>query len=155
MVKSVFIYLIYPHCSWIELNWSILFTRRHSSADFETTQVNCFPSVMWCFGLLIVPRLTLIPNVWEMLEGFVPNLTDRSQIVVKSGKSMRRFGRTYVIPPVATGTTNRLQRLREESFCVKGPMLFNSLPSHLRKIHIKSRCQFYYFGCEISHLASS
>ena len=77
--------------------------------------------------------------VWKMLEGLVPNLTDRSQIV---GKSTLRFGRTCVVPPVATGTTNRLQRLREESFCVKGPMLFNSLPSHLRNMSGVSHTEF-------------
>ena len=77
--------------------------------------------------------------IWKMLEGLVPNLTGRSQIVEKS---TLRFGRTCVVPPVATGTTNRLQRLREESFCVKGPMLFNSLPSHLRNMTGVSHIEF-------------
>ena len=76
--------------------------------------------------------------VWKMLEGLVPNLTGRSRIVKKN---TLRFGRTCVVPPVAAGT-NRLQRLREGSFCVKGPMLFNSLPSHLRNMTGVSHIEF-------------
>ena len=77
--------------------------------------------------------------VWKMLEGLVPNLTGRSQIV---GKNTFRFGRTCVVPPIATAAKNRLQRLRERSFCVKGPMLFNSLPSYLRNMTGVSHIEF-------------
>ena len=73
----------------------------------------------------------IIIYVWKILEGLVPNLTGRSQIVEKS---TLRFGRTCVVPLIATAAKNRLQRLREGSFCVKGPNLFNSLPSHLRNM---------------------
>ena len=66
--------------------------------------------------------------MWKILEGMVPNLTGRSQI---KEKSTFRFGRTCVVPPVATAAKTCLQRLCETSFCVKGPKLFNSLPSHL------------------------
>ena len=69
--------------------------------------------------------------VWKMLEGIVPNLTDRSQVVAKQSL---RFGRMCVIPPVSTSSKNKLQRLREGSFCVNGPRLFNALPSHLRNL---------------------
>ena len=58
------------------------------------------------------------------------------------GKSTLRFGRTCVVPPVATDTKYRLQRLREESFCVKGPILFNSRPSHLRNMTGVSHIEF-------------
>ena len=77
--------------------------------------------------------------MWKILEGMVPNLTGRSQI---NGKSTFRFGRTCVVPPVATAAKTRLQRLRETSFCVKGPKLFNSLPSHLRNMTGVSHLQF-------------
>ena len=69
--------------------------------------------------------------VWKILEGVVPNLSGRSQI---NAKLCQRFGRLCCVPPFSTTPTNKLQRLREGSFCIKGPQLFNSLPSHLRNL---------------------
>ena len=69
--------------------------------------------------------------VWKILEGIVPNLSGRGQIV---DKHSIRFGRLCLVPPVAKSTSNKLQRLREGSFCVDGPRLFNSLPSSLRNL---------------------
>ena len=69
--------------------------------------------------------------VWKILEGMVPNLSGRSKVIARSSL---RFGRVCNIPPVATSAKNRLQRLREGSFCVNGPLLFNALPSHLRNM---------------------
>ena len=66
-----------------------------------------------------------------MLEGVVPNLSGRSQIITRQSI---RFGRMCVIPHVPTSTTNKLQRLREGSFCINAPRLFNVLPSHLRNL---------------------
>ena len=77
--------------------------------------------------------------VWKILEELVPNLTDRSQVVAKHSP---RFGRMCVIPTVSTSSKNKLQRLREGSFCVKGPRLFNSLPSHLRNMTGVSHLDF-------------
>ena len=77
--------------------------------------------------------------VWKILEGLVPNLTGRSQVM---GRSTIRLGRTCVVPPVVTAAKNRSQRLREGSFCVKGPMLFNSIPSHLRNMTGVSHVEF-------------
>ena len=76
---------------------------------------------------------------WKILEGLVPNLTGRSQVV---GKSTFRYGRICIVPPVVTAPKNRLQCLREGSFCVKGPQLFNSLPSHLRNMTGVSHLEF-------------
>ena len=68
---------------------------------------------------------------WKMIEGLVPNLTGRSQVLTKQ---TLRVGRVCVIPPTSTSTTNKLQRLREGSFCVNGPRLFNAMPSDLRNL---------------------
>ena len=68
---------------------------------------------------------------WKILEGIVPNLSGRSQLITKTSL---RSGRLCTVPPTPTSTTNKLQRLREGSFCVNGPRLFNSLPSHLRNM---------------------
>ena len=77
--------------------------------------------------------------VWKIIEGVVPNLPGRSQIVCKTSL---RFGRLCQIPPVASSTSNKLQRLREGSFCVNGPKLFNSLPSYLRNMSGMSHLEF-------------
>ena len=77
--------------------------------------------------------------VWKILEGHVPNLSGRSQIV---SRTSHRYGRVCCIPPIATGATSRLQRLREGSFCVNGPQLFNALPSHLRNMSGVSHLDF-------------
>ena len=68
--------------------------------------------------------------VWKILEGIVPNLTDRSKITTKSSL---RFGRICCIPPLTT-VNNRLQNLRDGSFCVNGPKLFNCVPSYIRNL---------------------
>ena len=68
--------------------------------------------------------------VWKILEGIVPNLTDRSKIRTKSSL---RFGRICCIPPLTT-VNNRLQNLRDGSFCVNGPKLFNCVPSYIRNL---------------------
>ena len=69
--------------------------------------------------------------VWKTLEGIVPNLPGRSKIVERTSL---RNGRVCCIPAVAAVANNRLARLREGSFCVNGPLLFNALPSNLRNM---------------------
>jgi len=76
---------------------------------------------------------------WKILEGIVPNLSGRSKVVTKQ---TLRAGRVCVIPPSPTCTKNRLQRLREGSFCVNGPRLFNALPSNLRNMSGVSQMDF-------------
>ena len=68
--------------------------------------------------------------VWKILEGMVPNLSCRSKITTKTSL---RYGRICCIPPLAT-STNKLQNLRNGSFCINGPKLFNCLPSHIRNL---------------------
>ena len=76
---------------------------------------------------------------WKILEGIVPNLPDRSKVFTKQ---TFRTGRLCVIPPTPTFTKNRLQRLREGSFCVNGPKLFNTLPSNLWNMTQVSQMDF-------------
>ena len=77
--------------------------------------------------------------VWKILEGVVPNLSGRSQI---TSKQSLWFGRLCVISHVSTSTTTKLQRLREGSFCINAPRLFNALPSHLRNLTGVSHMDF-------------
>ena len=72
----------------------------------------------------------LIIYTWRMIEEQVPN------IGIKTLFSDRR-GRLCVIPAVHHSVANWVKRLRENSFPIKGPRLFNCIPAYLRDI---SRC---------------
>ena len=69
--------------------------------------------------------------VWKILEGLVPNLAGRSEL---RPKTSFRYGRMCSLPPRTTSASSRLQSLRDGSFGVNGPQLFNSLPPHLRNL---------------------
>ena len=62
---------------------------------------------------------------WKILEGLVPNCG------LKFTTNERR-GREAQVPSLQGKAS--IKRLREQSFQVKGPKLFNSLPPSLRKI---------------------
>jgi hypothetical protein len=62
---------------------------------------------------------------WKILEGLVPNCG-------LNFTSNERRGREALIPPLKGKA--HIKRLREQSFQVSGPKLFNSLPPSLRKI---------------------
>ena len=68
--------------------------------------------------------------VWKILEGMVPNLSGNGKIIPKTSL---RFGRTCCIPRI-TSYSKKLQNLRNGSFCVKGPTLFNCMPPHIRNL---------------------
>ena len=67
--------------------------------------------------------------VWKILEGIVPNLGSDSNIV--PNHSARR-GRSCKVPHVPPQAPTRIQTLRNESFAIKGPRIFNSLPMNIR-----------------------
>ena len=69
--------------------------------------------------------------VWKILEGLVPNLAGRSEL---RPKTSLRYGRMCSLPPRTMSASSRLQSLRDGSFGVNGPQLFNSLPPHLRNL---------------------
>ena len=66
-----------------------------------------------------------IMYTWKVLEGLVPNCG------IEQSFSDRR-GRECKIPPIKTNGNSRIQSLRDQSFQVSGPRLFNSLPKHIR-----------------------
>ena len=71
----------------------------------------------------------LIIYTWRILEAQVPNIGKG----IKQTQHIRR-GRLCVIPKVNTRTPNRIQNLREASFTVHGPRLFNTLPAMIRNL---------------------
>ena len=73
------------------------------------------------------------------MEGLVPNCG------VKSHTS-ERIGRMCEIPPLNKKSTMRMQTLREKSFNINGPMLFNSLPKKIRNL---SKCSIEDFKTQL------
>ena len=67
--------------------------------------------------------------VWKIIEGLAPNCG----IETTTNERLGRFCKL----PVLKKCPAKVSRLRENSFQVKGPQLFNSLPKEIRD---KSKC---------------
>ena len=67
---------------------------------------------------------------WKVIEGLVPNCGVQCY-------TSERNGRLCKIPPIKTHSSQKVKTLREKSFTVNGPILFNSLPKTLRNL---SKC---------------
>ena len=65
---------------------------------------------------------------WKVLEGIVPNCG----IEVKN--KIGRNGRMCKIPSISTKSRKSVQSIREQSFQVNGPQLFNSIPASIRNM---------------------
>ena len=71
----------------------------------------------------------MIIYVWKVINGLSPNLDGRDRIVTyQSG----RRGVLCRIPAVTSAARARLATIREASFAITGPRLFNSVPAELR-----------------------
>lgn len=68
--------------------------------------------------------------VWKIINGLVPNMEDERFRLVTS-RSERR-GRTCRVPALNNRALAYIQTLKEASFAVRGPRLFNCLPGDLR-----------------------
>ena len=66
---------------------------------------------------------------WKAVEGIVPECG----IKVKSTQDSR-FGRSCELPRIARKASQRVISIREQSFQVHGPRLFNSLPKSIRNL---------------------
>ena len=69
-----------------------------------------------------------IISVWKILQGISPNC--RVELVPAN----ERLGRRCAVPRLLPGGRAAIQTLREHSFQVNGPRLFNSLPKRLRNM---------------------
>ena len=74
-------------------------------------------------------RYTVI-YVWKILQGVAPNMLGNDQI--RSTNPDSRLGRYCILPPLNNRAPKYVQTLRENSFCVRGPKLFNELTAELR-----------------------
>ena len=67
--------------------------------------------------------------MWKILEGLVqpfnPNFSHCNNI---------RLGRFINVPPIIHGHSAAIKNIIEKSLSIRGPKLFNKLPSHLRNM---------------------
>lgn len=77
-------------------------------------------------------RYTIL-YVWKILSGMVPNVSHNERDGVRSTNNPRR-GRLCAIPPLNNRAPARIISLKEASFAVRGPRLFNCLPRYLRDL---------------------
>ena len=71
----------------------------------------------------------IIIYVWKIINELVPNIESRNKI---STTHPTRFGKKCAIPPLKNSSMCRIKTCKDNSFFVKGPKLFNCLPSELR-----------------------
>ena len=67
--------------------------------------------------------------VWKILQGLAPNMLGEDQL---RNVNNPRLGRLCALPPLKSRSPRSIQTLKESSFCVRGPKLFNELPPNLR-----------------------
>ena len=69
--------------------------------------------------------------IWKIIQNLAPNLTINPVTTIKS----ERRGVYCNIPPVRhTGCSAKVSTIRENSFAIRGPRLFNSLPREIREL---------------------
>jgi hypothetical protein len=66
--------------------------------------------------------------VWKVIESKVPNCG------IKVRGEEGRLGRMCEVPPLNTSASQSVQTMREQTFQVNGPKLFNSLPANIRNL---------------------
>ena len=70
----------------------------------------------------------MIIYIWKVLEGLVPNFGN-----IRT-KDHQRHGRLCIIPSVKHSAPARIKTIRYSSLAIKGPQLFNRMPSHIRNM---------------------
>ena len=76
--------------------------------------------------------------VWKILQGLVPNCG----VQVIDAESKERLGRRCKVPSMNKQASSAVQSLRDTSFQVTGPKLFNCLPKWLRNLKTLSLEEF-------------
>ena len=72
-------------------------------------------------------------HTWKIMNGLAPNLEGANAITIRNEELNDRF-RSGVMcnDPPLNPTPSRIRTLKEKSFAVKGPKLFNNLPTRVR-----------------------
>merc|ERR1712030_206348 len=79
--------------------------------------------------------------MWKILEGKSPNCGINF-------KYHERLGRLCELPQIKVNSKKTVQTLRENSFQINGPKLFNCLPKHIRN---KRGCSIEEFKIELDN----
>ena len=72
-----------------------------------------------------------IVYVWKIINNLAPNLSNEHMAIYT--RNSERRGLMCRIPAVNTAAVARVQTLKEDSFIVHGPRLFNAIPRELRE----------------------
>ena len=139
-MKTLYKTLIVPHvdyCSqlWMPIQATQILNREKLQEDF----LNRIPALREINYLQQQKQLKMISlqrrleryrvlYVWKILEGIAPNCG--INVKIEGG----RLGRMCSIPSISTHAKSSVKSMREQTFQVNGPKLFNSLPVKLRNM---------------------
>ena len=132
--------LVLPRIEYCSQLWSP--TSKGDITRLEILQKNYTRKIHGSYGLNYWERLKKfnifslqrrreryqIIYIWKILQNIVPNVGDPG---IKSQFSLRN-GCTCIIPTIKRSAPKTIQKLRDSSFSVHGPQLFNCLPRCLR-----------------------
>ena len=95
----------------------------------------------------------IIIYVWKILEELVPNISSSNSAICPA-RLNKRIGRRCHVPPISTTSPKSIQTIRESSFSVMGPNLFNCLPRYLREL-TKAECTAPQFKAKLDDFLST
>ena len=143
-MKTIFKTLIVPHvdyCSqlWMPIKPGPILAVEKLQKDF-LNRIPALRGLDYWSQLEHVKMLSLqrrleryqILYVWKILEGLAPNCG------ISASKAEGRKGRLCHVPKVNIKSSSATQTLKEQTFQVNGPQLFNCLPVYLRNT---TKCQ--------------
>ena len=107
--------------------------QRQFTAKISGTEELCYSERLKHLRMYSLERRRdryMVIYVWKVIQGHAPNLLGRDKVV--STNANPRLGRYCLLPPLNKKAPNYVQTLRENSFSVYGPKLFNELPTELR-----------------------
>ena len=155
-MKSMWKSLVQPHidyCSQLWMPFKSLemekienlqrqFTRRIP----ETSKLNYWERLKFFNMLSQERRMERYRKIytWKILNGKSPNCGIKSKL-------NERLGRLCEIPQINKNSRKSVQTIRENSFQIHGPKLFNCLPKQIRN---KRGCSIEEFKCELDQLVT-
>ena len=71
--------------------------------------------------------------VWKIMENYVPNFSQSENTGIQEYWNPRR-GRFCTVPAINLRSPRQIQAIRDASFGIRGPRLFNTLPIHVRNL---------------------
>ena len=133
-MKTLFKSLIVPHVDYCSQLWMPKSTQiqiiEKLQKDFfkkipEMRDLDYWEQLKHMKMLSLQRRLERyrIIYIWKILEGLVPNCG------VQVSPELGRSGRKCLIPSLNTKSKQSVQTIKEQTFQVNGPQLFNTLPS--------------------------